>query len=450
MAPRSWLDIAADSPFSIANIPFGIITTPVSSSPHVGVAIGKYALDLSVFSRSGGFNECPAITSHVDVFSQPFLNDFAALGRAVHREVRHFLQKVFVEGPESSLVEVFKDSYERVGLFPLKDVKTHLPFRIGDYTDFFVGKYHAQSSSALIRGIGSALNPNYTHLPVGYHGRASSVVVSGTSIRRPHGQVVEDSTAKVPKPIFIPSQRLDFELELGAFVCKANKMGEPVSIKEAEENLFGLVLMNDWSARDIQGWEMVPLGPLNSKNFGTSVSAWVILMDALEPFRVKGIDNETEILSYMREEKKETVYDLNLEVELTSMASPIGVSPRFLTINAAKSGTSTTITRTNGKNLLFSFPQMLAHHTAGGCPMQVGDLLGSGTVSGTEPVTTSGSMLELSANGKSKIQLHGGDERTFLEDYDTVTLKGWAGGEAGGLVGFGECAGRIEPAITIQ
>lgn len=446
MAPRSWLDIPIDSHFSLANIPFGIITTPVSSSPHVGIAIGNYALDLSVFASSSGFSECPAITAHLDVFSQPALNDFAALGRAVHREVRQFLQKVFVEKSKFSPAEGFTEPYDR-GLFLLKDVKTHLPFRIGDYTDFFVGKYHAQTAGAMIRGVGHALHPNYTHLPVGYHGRASSVVVSGTSIRRPHGQVMENPAAKVPKPIFTPSKRLDFELELGAFVCKPNEMGEPVSIKEAEENIFGLVLMNDWSARDIQGWEMVPLGPFNSKNFGTSVSAWVVLVDALEPFRVGGIENENEVLPYMREAKKDNVYDLKLEVELTSMANSVRVSPCLLTTDAAKSGTSTTITRTNGKNLLFSFPQMLAHHTAGGCPMQVGDLLGSGTVSGTEPDTSSGSMLELSANGKKKIQLHGGDERTFLEDYDTVALKGWAGGEEGALVGFGECSGRIEPAI---
>ena len=257
-------------------------------------------------------------------------------------------------------------------------------------------------------------------------------------------------TAEVPKPIFTASNRLDFELELGAFVCKANKMGEPVSIKEAEENIFGLIPMNDWSARDIQAWEMVPLGPFNSKNFGTSGSASVVLVDALEPFRASGIENENEVLPYVREGKKENVHDLNLEVELTSMANSIGVSPYVLMIYAAKSGTSTTIAGTNGKNLLFSFPQMLAHHTACGCPMQVGDLLGSGTVSGTEPGTTSGSMSELSANGKNKIQLHGGDERTSLKDYDTLTLKGRAGGEEGGLAGFDECTGSIEPAITMQ
>ena len=321
MAPKSWIDVPTDSLFSLANIPFGIITTPASSSPHVGVAIGRYALDLSVFASYSGFSECPAITSHLDVFSQPALNDFAALGRAAHREVRQYLQKVFAEGSKFSPAKGFTEPYDNGALFPLKDVKTHLPFRIGDYTDFFVGKHHAQNSSALIRGIGHALNPNYTHLPVGYHGRASSVVVSGTPIRRPHGQIIEDPTAKTPKPIFSPSKRLDFELELGAFLCKANKMGEPVSIKEAEENIFGLVLMNDWSARHIQGWELVPLGPLNSKNFGTSVSAWVVLLDALEPFRIQGIENETELLPYLQEEKKENVYDLNLEVELKSMAN---------------------------------------------------------------------------------------------------------------------------------
>ena len=319
MERKSWLDIPTDSHFSLANIPFGVIATPKSTSPHVGVAIGDYALDLSIFASSSGFSECSAITSHLDVFSQPALNDFASLGRAVHREVRLFLQQVFAEGSKFSLAKGFAKPYEEWGLFPLKDVKTHIPFRIGDYTDFFVGKHHALSAGALIRGIDNALNPNYMHLPVGYHGRASSVVVSGTSIRRPHGQVLEDPTAKIAKPIFTPSRRLDFELELGAFLCKANKMGEPVSIKEAEENIFGLVLMNDWSARDIQAWEMVPLGPLNSKNFGTSVSAWVVLMDALEPFRTKGIENENELLPYMLEGKKENVFDLNLEVDLTSM-----------------------------------------------------------------------------------------------------------------------------------
>lgn len=237
----------------------------------------------------------------------------------MHREVRQYLQKVFEEGSKFSPAKGFTKPYEG-GLFPLKDVKTHLPFRIGDYTDFFVGKHHAHNAGVIIRGVDNPLHPNYMNLPVGYHGRASSVVVSGTPIHRPHGQIVGDPYASNPKPVFTPSKRLDFELELGAFLCKANKMGEPVPIKEAEENIFGLVLMNDWSARDIQAWEMIPLGPFNSKNFGTSVSGWVVLTDALEPFKAQGIENETQVLPYMREAKKETVYDLNLEVELTSMA----------------------------------------------------------------------------------------------------------------------------------
>ena len=328
MAPKSWLDIPADSPFSLANIPFGVITTPESSSRHIGVAIGNYALDLSVFASNDGFSECSAVTSHLDVFSQPTLNDFAALGRAVHREVRHYLQKVFEEGSKFNPAKGFTKAYDEGGLVPLKDVKTHLPFRIGDYTDFFVGKHHAHNASVIIRGADHPLHPNYTHLPVGYHGRASSVVVSGTPIHRPHGQV-GNATAKNPKPVFTPSRRLDFELELGAFLCKANKMGQPVPIKEAEENIFGLVLMNDWSARDIQGWEMTPLGPFNSKNFGTSVSGWVVLTDALEPFKARGIENENEVLPYMREAKRENVYDLNLQVDLTSMASPTGICPIF-------------------------------------------------------------------------------------------------------------------------
>lgn len=324
MAPKSWLDIPTDSPFSLANIPFGVITTPESSSRHVGVAIGDYALDLSVFASNAGFSECSAVTSHLDVFSQPTLNDFAALGRAVHREVRHYLQKVFEEGSKFSPANGFTKAYDEGGLIPLKDVKTHLPFRIGDYTDFFVGKHHAHNAGVIIRGVDNPLHPNYMHLPVAYHGRASSVVVSGTPIHRPNGQV-GNPTAQNPKPVFTPSQRLDFELELGAFLCKANKMGEPVPIKEAEENFFGLVLMNDWSARDIQAWEMTPLGPFNSKNFGTSVSGWVVLMDALEPFKAQGIENENEVLPYMQQAKKENVYDLNLQVDLTSMASPTGV-----------------------------------------------------------------------------------------------------------------------------
>lgn len=324
MAPRrSWLLIPLDSHFSLANIPFGIITISDSASnslnsPHVAIAIGDYALSLAVFESEDGFSACSPIQKNLGVFHKSNLNDFAALGRDTHRIVREYLREVLAE--DTKFPQVLKDRKELRSkcLVPLKEVKTHLPFHIGDYTDFFVGKNHAQKAGALIKGIDNALHPNYAHLPVGYHSRASSIVVSGTPIIRPHGQIIEDPSAIPPKPTFSPSRRLDFELELGAFLCKANKMGEPVPINEAEKNIFGYVLLNDWSARDIQGWEMVPLGPFNSKNFGTSVSAWVVLADALEPFKVKGIENETEVLPYLQEAKEENVHDLKLEVDLTS------------------------------------------------------------------------------------------------------------------------------------
>ena len=315
---HAWFPVSPGSHFSLANIPFGIITTEGTEDRHVAVAIGDQVVDLTVFASFDGFEFLPSIEPHLDVFNQPVLNDFAVLGRPIHREVRRYLQQIFTEGTE--LCQAFKkDPIALRGTFPLKAVQSHLPFRIGDYTDFYVGRYHAQNAGTFVLGKENALPPNYLHLPVGYHGRASSVVISGTKIRRPRGQILEDPTAQPPKPIFSPSKRLDFELELGAFLCKANKMGEPVDIKDAEESISGFVLLNDWSARDIQMWEMLPLGPFNSKNFGTSVSAWVVLADALEPFKTQGIENEGELLPYLQQKTKDNVYDLNLEVDLSSI-----------------------------------------------------------------------------------------------------------------------------------
>lgn len=430
MSLKSWFPIHPKSHFSLANIPFGIISTTNSKTPRPAVAIGDHALDLAVFAANSGFSHLPSIQPHLSVFDKPTLNDFAALGHCLHREVRRYLQEVFQENtrfPVLSNSSTLKDSC----IFPLKDITTHCPLQIGDYTDFYAGKNHAYNAGALFRGPKDALQPNYTHLPVGYHGRASSVVVSGTPIRRPWGQILENPKVDPKVPIFAPSRRLDFELELGAFVCRANNMGEPVPIGEARDSLFGVVLMNDWSARDIQAWEYVPLGPFNGKNFGTTISAWVVLSDALQPFLSKSIENDTKLLPYL-EDNKENVYDINLEVDMTTQSSE-----------------TTTITRTNAQNLLFSFPQMLAHHSITGCPMQVGDLLGSGTISGMD-YGTQGSLLEQSRNGTTEIKLNGEERRTFLEDFDTVTLRGWAGSQDGALVGFGECVGRIEPAISLQ
>ncbi|KAI9812618.1 MAG: hypothetical protein M1827_004607 [Pycnora praestabilis] len=427
--PRSWFPIPRASHFSLSNIPFGIITTAASNQPHAAVAIGDHVLDLAAFSLGGGFSGLPSFQSHLAVFSLPSLNVFASLGRPIHRDVRGYLQSILVEdSPHPHLLKENK-SLQSQCLISIEEVQMHLPMQIGDYTDFYAGRNHAYNVGVLFRDPSNALQPNYNHLPVGYHGRASSVVVSGTQIRRPWGQILENPKAEPKIPDFTPCKRLDIELELGAFVCKANKMGDSVSIDEAEKSLFGFVLMNDWSARDIQAWEYVPLGPFNGKNFGTSISAWVVLADALDPFRGKGLENEVGLQNYLQEKKENNVYDIELEVDITT-----------------KFGTTTTISKTTALNLLWSFPQMLAHHTITGCPIQVGDLLGSGTISGTEP-GTEGSLLEQSKGGKISVRLEGGEERTFLEDGDTVTIRGWSGGEEGGLVGFGECIGTIEPAV---
>lgn len=446
---KSWLPIPASSHFSLANIPFGIITTPSSEAPRTAVAIGDHVLDLAVFASHDGFSGLPSIQAHLPAFSQPVLNDFAALGRPVHREVRRYLQNILSEDTTHPHLLKSNEALQKIALFPLTDVQNHLPMKIWEYTDFFAGKNHAYNCGIIFRGPQNALQPNYTHLPVGYHSRASSIVVSGTPIRRPAGQILENPAADPKVPIFAPCRRLDIELELGAFLCKSSAMGEPIPIDEAEDYIFGYVLLNDWSARDIQQWEAIPLGPFNAKNFGSSVSAWVLLSDALEPFRTSGIENNTQLVEYLQEKRKDNVFSISLEVDLTStctMSYLPTAHPAFsLLIHLiAHAGNTTTVTKTNGSNLMFSFPQMLAHHSIGGCPMQVGDFLGSGTISGTEP-GTQGSFLEQTNGGKEVVRLEGGEERKFLQDGDVITIRGWCGGEGTGLVGFGECVGRIEP-----
>lgn len=425
MALKSWLSIPRDSHFSLRNLPFGIITTASDQHKRAGVAIGNHCLDLRTFASLRGFTD---LDLDAGIFGQSTLNAFAEQGRECHRRVRKYLQDVFRQDtPYPSLLKD-SQSLQQKCLIPLSEVTMHLPMQIGDYTDFYAGKNHAFNVGCLFRGPANALQPNYTHLPVGYHGRASSVVVSGTPIRRPRGQILLDPTAEVKQPVLAPSKRLDIELELGAFLCKSNAMGEAVPIADAEDSIFGLVLLNDWSARDIQAWEYVPLGPFNAKNFGTSISPWVVLIDALAAFKTEGIPHEKQLLPYLQEGAR-NVYDIELEIELRP-----------------SSGRSTTISRTNGRHLLYSFPQMLAHHTVGGCPMNVGDLLGSGTISGTVP-GSEGAMLEITKGGKEKIRLVDGTERTFLEDGDTVVLRGVCGTEDTGLVGFGECMGTILPAL---
>ncbi|KAK8859722.1 Fumarylacetoacetase [Apiospora arundinis] len=428
----SWVpDVTPESPFSLANIPFGIISTKDEPTPRPAVAIGTHALDLKALDGGIGLGEIvPELKGHEHVFQQTTLNAFAALGRPIHQQVRKALRDLLTSGSSSQVAQQLQENAElrQKALIPLSQVKMHMPMAIGDYTDFYAGYHHAFAVGSMFRGPAAALQPNYTHLPVGYHGRASSIVVSGTPVRRPWGQILLDPAAEPKQPTTAPCRRLDFELELGCFISKSNEQGTPVGIDEAEHHIFGYVLLNDWSARDIQSWEYVPLGPFNSKNFASTISPWVVLADALEPFRTKGIENKTPVQDYMKEKKAETAIDINLEVDITT-----------------PEGDTTTITRTSAKQLMWSFPQMIAHHTLGGCNMRTGDMLGSGTISGTEP-DARGSLLELSEGGKKDVMLYGMDMRRFLKDGDTITLRGTCGG-SGERVGFGECTGRIYSAI---
>ena len=315
---KSWLPIAPKSPFSLANIPFGIISTGFKPKPRPAVAIGDYALDLAAFAQGNGFTKLDSFSTDLAVLNSSTLNDFASLGRPVHRAVRSYLQSIFSEDtPHPNLLRN-NETLKKEALVPLTEVKNHLPLAIGDYTDFFAGRNHAFNVGVLFRGAENALQPNYHHIPVAYHGRASSVVVSGTPLRRPWGQILLDPKADPKIPTFTLCKRLDIELELGMFVCKGNDLGQPVPVNQADEHVFGYVLMNDWSARDIQVWEYVPLGPFNAKNFGTSISPWVVLADALEPYRTTGIENKTELQSYLKESRKENALDIQLEVDLTS------------------------------------------------------------------------------------------------------------------------------------
>ncbi|KAG9229959.1 hypothetical protein BJ875DRAFT_521610 [Amylocarpus encephaloides] len=414
---KSWLSISPESHFSLANIPFGIISTPTNSKPRPAVAIGDHALDLSLFAQNNGFSAAPGIEADIQIFSDETLNAFAAKGQSFHREVRMYLQAIFTDDTPHPTILKTNEKLKSEALIALKDVQTHLPMEIGDYTDFFAGKNHAFNVGTLFRGPENALNSNYLHLPVAYHGRASSVVVSGTSLKRPWGQTLSDPKAEPKVPNFTPCKRLDIELELGMFVCKGNALGEQIDVKSASRYIFGYVLMNDWSARDIQMWEYVPLGPFNAKNFGTTISAWVVLADALAPFVTKGMENFTPLHTYLQQDDVNNALDIALEIDITT-----------------SKGNTTTISRSNAKHLVWSWPQMLAHHTVSGCPMRPGDLLGSGTISGTE-FQTQGSLLELSQGGKIPLKLEGAEERRFLEDGDVVTIRGWSG-KGAGLVGF--------------
>ena len=424
---KSWLPVSPDSDFSLANIPFGIVSRNTIHKKVPATRIGDYILDLLTFSEQGGFASVTSIQHQVHVFHESTLNAFAALGQSAHRDVRLFIRNVL--SADTSHPEILRDNetLRQQCLLSANEVHNHLPMDIGDFSDFYGGTNHAVNAGALFRGQKGALLPNYLHMPMAYHGRSSSIFVSGTPVKRPRGQCVRDLQADPKVPEFDICRTMDFELELGAFVCRENQPGDRIGVDHAASCIFGYVLLNDWSARDIQRWEYVPLGPFNGKNFATTISPWIILADALEPYRARGVQNTEKLLPYLQETRSDSVYDLHLEVILTS----------------GKTGKSTTICCNNAPTaLVWSFQQMLAHHTVTGCTMRVGDLLGSGTISGLTKDSL-GCLLEQTLNGKDPIQLVDGEQRTWLEDGDSVTLRGYAGNAEMGRVGFGDCRGQL-------
>ena len=418
---RSFVEVRPSSHFPIQNLPFGVLSTASSPAPRVGVAIGDEILDLAALERAGALIAGPG----EPVFAKDRLNDFIALGRPAWRAVRGRVRDLLAADNPTLREDA---GLRRAALVPASSARLHLPVAIGGYTDFYSSKEHATNVGSMFRDPKNALLPNWLHLPVGYNGRASSVVASGTPIRRPLGQV---KAPDAERPSFGPSKRLDFELEAAFIVGVGNTLGEPIPVAAAEDHIFGMVLMNDWSARDLQQWEYVPLGPFNAKSFGTSISPWVVTLDALEPFRVAGPEQVPEPFPYLRH-AGEHGFDIHLEVAL----QPAG---------AAR---ATTVCRTNFRHMYWSMAQQLAHHTVSGCNTAIGDLMASGTISGAEP-SAFGSLLELTWNGQKPLRLEGGAERRFIEDGDTVTMTGWCQGE-GYRVGFGEVLGRIEPARTAE
>jgi fumarylacetoacetase len=409
---RSFIPVDPASDFPIQNLPYGVFSAR-GLAPRVGVAIGDYVLDLWELEQDGRF-----AFGEIGVFSQASLNAFMALGSKMWSKTRARISELLRhDHPELRDNEELRE----LALVPMRDVKLHMPFAVAGYTDFYSSKEHATNVGVMFRGKDNALQPNWLHMPIGYNGRASTIVVSGTAVKRPRGQL-KPPTAEVPS--FGACKRLDFELEMGVVVGQASKMGEMLTEQQAEEMIFGFVILNDWSARDIQQWEYVPLGPFQAKAFATSISPWVVTREALEPFRLHGPEQKPEPLAYLRQSQPNN-FDMELDVSL----------------RAAPTNAAQTICRTNFKYMYWSSVQQLVHHASSGCAMNVGDLLGSGTISGPEKQQR-GSLLEISWNGTEPVELDGGIKRTFLEDGDSLVMRGWCQGD-GYRVGFGEVEGTI-------
>ena len=420
-ALTSFVHVPVDCHFSIQNLPFGVFSTDDDPAPRVGVAIGDQILDLATLEDAGVLT---GRSNDRHVFRRGSINAFLALGRAAWTRTRARVSELLRSGNPELRDDVALRSR---ALVPQARAKLHLPVEASGYTDFYSSKEHATNVGMMFRDPSNPLLPNWLEIPIGYNGRASSVVVSGTPVRRPNG---ETKTPDAKRPSFGPCRKLDIELEMAFIVGEPNTLGEPISVADAERHIFGMVLMNDWSARDIQQWEYVPLGPFNSKSFATSISPWVVMLEALEPFRVAGPRQDPEPLPYLMQ-RGERTFEIQLEVALRPYEAVEAV----------------TISRSNFKYLYWSMAQQLAHHTVSGCNTRPGDLMGSGTISGSAP-DSFGSLLELTWNGQRPLMLGNGVKRTFLEDGDEVIITGWCQGP-GYRVGFGDVHARVTPAIQL-
>ncbi|NOT77100.1 MAG: fumarylacetoacetase [Cyclobacteriaceae bacterium] len=413
---KSWLAVPEKSDFPIQNLPFGIFKTRYLR-PAAGVAIGEFVIDL-VYLHEHGFLD--GLGLPVGIFNNKHLNNFFALGRKKVGEVRERISELLQHDNDELRDQV---AAREIALISMEEVQMLLPVSIPNYTDFYSSEEHATNVGSMFRDPKNALLPNWKHLPVGYHGRASSIVVSGTPIHRPKGQI---KTSEAEPPVFSASRKLDFELEMAFITCTNTTLGKPVSTTDAENHIIGFALFNDWSARDIQQWEYVPLGPFLGKNFGSTLSPWIVTLDALEPFRLKGPEQMPQVLPYLSYEGKKN-FDIHLEVLVSGEKS----APK-------------TISRSNFKYMYWNPVQQLAHHTVNGCNIEVGDVYASGTISGPTP-DSYGSLLEITWNGTKPLTLSDGSERKFIEDGDSVIIRGFA--EKDGVrIGFGECSGKILPA----
>ena len=417
---KSWIPVPENSDFPIQNIPFGVFITK-EDVITIGTRIGNCAIDMGALQQLGYFE---GIELTDDMFMQDTLNDFISDGKKTWRLVRNRLAELF---DETNPTLRDNKNHREVVIFKVEDIEMLLPVQIGDYTDFYSSKEHATNVGKMFRDPENALLPNWLHIPVGYHGRSSTIVPSGIPVHRPYGQTLPNGETT---PVFGPSRLVDFELETAFITTDANLMGEPIPVEEAEEHIFGMVLFNDWSARDIQKWEYVPLGPFLAKNFASSISPWIVTMDALEPFRTKGPEQSPEPLPYLQQ-KGEKAFDINLEVLIKPENSE-----------------ETVVSRSNFKYMYWSMAQQLAHHTINGCRINSGDMMGSGTISG--PTEDSfGSMLELTWGGQKPLKMKDGSERKFINDNDTVIVRGYC--QKGNLrIGFGEVSSKLLPAIDLK